>query len=263
MVNGRVSNDGNTFFLGFAGFVSALNQLNTDIANIKANLSSVKPSLTSIDTNDCVNSKSSIELLPDGTTANASLTLSYTDPTPASPVGTTLASSFASVLGNAPTTGTIAYGLYSMTTGVCQSIPGLVTTITNIENQMTTFTTSLSSVTVNVETISNQTIANDQSLTTTFLSLGSIVNSLKSVLLAFFSVMFVSVIITGIGMVLAWVLKKTNMKWVLTMGCVLLGFATFLGFIVGTLMSATLVGSYLTCGTLQQVVSTPSILNRN
>jgi len=130
LLNGNVTLNGSSFFVGLNQFSTQIVNLNTNLTNINNNFSSLTNAAMTNANTALTNTLANIKAIPSaGFTA---LPLSYSNPINSAAPGGTDASTFPAILGTYTTSNTLVWILY-------QAVSEINTFVTGIQSSASTF----------------------------------------------------------------------------------------------------------------------------
>lgn len=134
LLNGNVTLNGSSFFVGLNQFNSQMTTLNANLNNLNGNFTSLSNTAMNDSVTAMTTTLTDIQKIATGV-VGGTLTLSYLSPIN-SPNGTTDTSTFNSILGDSSTSGTLIYILYQAVSGIRTFVTGVQTSATNFGGQI-------------------------------------------------------------------------------------------------------------------------------
>lgn len=204
-LHGNITGDGEHYFLGTTGIVEQLAIVEATVTALANNLTTnARPPMQSLK-NKATTVKSQLEVLASGN-SNTSFSLTYTDPTSRSSLGTQINSSLGGLLGNPAVSGSLCGTLYS---GV-STLDGLLTTGINALDSFnsTALTNSIGAITSSAKNMSDGIVAMDANVSETVSQLQGYVSGLEVLLVLFYLALFATIALTIVFLVLSQVLCK-------------------------------------------------------
>jgi prefoldin subunit 5 len=242
LLNGNVTSDNSSFFIGTNTLVTALENFNNSINHIISNFSALQANITLVQAN-CSSAQTALEVLSDGSSTNVSFSLNYIRPTYLS--SSLVASSFGAILGVPSDNTTMRGAMYA----IVASISDAMTTMTNI---ITTLSSTSSSIQSNIQS-AGDSMANysaiisgvDADLSITF----------NIAFLAYYGTVMGMSILAIVGVIMMACLNKLGCRHIMYGACVIILIITIFGFLLSFLLSFTIPILYMGCSVLNPVLS--------
>lgn len=263
ILNGNVTLDGSSFFVGLNQFYTQLGNLNTNLTSINNTMANLQPSssnMTSI-TNSATTALTNIAMIPNNVNSGGNMpAIAYSTPFNSASPTSTINSIFPNILGSS-TTGGYVGGLYA-------AVNSAKTTITSISNSASNFVSEASNyqsgITQLQSTLSNFTNLikdTDNSFYST-LSSGS---TNTNYVLTGMKVLYASTIAVAslmlLGVLLISFCDKINCRYLLYFACFILFWIGFLGFALSILFSLLTPTVYYSCQFMSYSLSSSANFN--
>jgi len=251
LLNGNVTLNGSSFWVGLNQFVTQIVNLNGNLTNISNNFTSLSNAGMTASTTALTNALTAIKNIPQ--VGGAALSLAYTSPiTGAS--GTDV-STFPAILGTYDTAGTLVYAMYQAVSGINTFVTGIQSSATTFTSQIGTIGSSVSSIQSSLNSMISSISSMDSSLGT-YLSYTNYPSQYGTMALSiFFAVMIGFSSLALFGALLTVCCRKYGCRHLMYFSCLFLFIAALIGFILSTLFSVLVPALTWTCSYLSYTLS--------
>lgn len=260
ILNGNITQDGSTFFIGLTPLSTKLVDLRNNVTDIIGNLTGTVQSGSANVAAACVSSKTGLETVAD-TTANTSYAGTYTSPTPGSPA--TLPSGFATVLGD-PTQSSTAIGImYTVFEQLRSTFDNLSTQTSSLSGATASIQSGIDGV---VTTLSNFTTIisdADTSIGSTAGTADTYLEYLKYGFLGFYGAGIGIAVLGLLGVVIMSCFDKPGCRYLVYFSCVIMFILCIVGFLISFFMSLIIPVLYLVCSTINTATASSAAFVSN
>ena len=249
MLNGNVTQDGSSFFVGLYQLNQQLGFLKSNLTTINstmANLQSSSANMTAVST-AATNALTNIAKIPNNVNAGGNMTaITYNTPFNAASTTGTITSTFPSVLGSS-TTGGIVGSLYTTTTAVNNAISAIATAAGNFVAQATTFSTSVAALQTTISNFTSFMSSADSSFGNSLATANSNTNYVLLGVKVLYGLAIGLSSLMLLGALLVAFCDKTGCRHLVYVSCFFLFFLGVLGFALSTLFSVVVPAVYFGC----------------
>jgi hypothetical protein len=235
LLNGNVTLDGSSFFVGLNQFNTQMTTLGNNLANLQGNFSSLTNASMTASITTLTNTLTDIQNIPTG--AGGAISLSYSSLINASPAAPTDISTFNTILGTSTTSGSLIYTLY-------QAVLGIKTFVTGVQTSSTNFNTQIPTIDSNINSTKNSIIGIIDSVTSADNNLGSLLSSFNTPgqygsmgMQIFYGVLIGFSCLALLGALLTVCCDKYGCRYLMYFSCLIFFLGAFIGFFISTLFS--------------------------
>jgi hypothetical protein len=256
IINGNMTADQSSFFIGTATIVNRLADLSgnatTIINDLTGNLSTDVGHIK----NNYSQAQTDLDMLPNGTTANTTFTLNYADPLTG--VGNPYPSGFGTVLGTANNDSTLAGALYQIVSGVGGAMNTLDDALTALSGASGTIVGNIGAAKDQVQTFSDLFVNVDNSVGGIFSTLNEFNPYIKTAFLGFFGAVLGLAVIALLGVIIMACFNKVGCRYLMYFSCVLMTVITILGSLLSFILSFLMPILFLACTVINTGIDTSS-----
>lgn len=244
-MNGNITSDNATFFMGTSTLYTYLLNFKgniTDIINnftagaLQTPLGNVNTNLTSILTG--------LETLANGTTANNSYVLIYTNPVPSAGA---VPSAFPTVLGTPTDASTVVGGLYSTSNTLATAISSILTATASINSVSGTITAGIQTAADAIANFSSIITTTDSGLAVTFGVLNPYLEYVRYAFLGYYGAVIGLSVIALLGLIIMACFDKAGCRHLMYVACIIMLIACIVGFLLSFFLSVIIPILYMTC----------------
>lgn len=246
IVNGNVTTDGNSFFIGVSQIVSTMGSLSTNMNTINTSLANLAGNLTAV-TGHLSTAQNNIQLVPNNAAADGNAVINYNAPIgSSSPSAGSLPSGFPTVLGSSGNGGIIGtlYSKIASASSTLSSIQsganGFTSGAAGLSGSIGTMTTTLNNVQTQINNL-DSSVYNGLNILTTPKSIGTLVINL------IYGIALGLAALALLGVILMTFCDKYKCRYLMYFSCVILFFIGIIGFLVAIIFSIIVPVLYLFC----------------
>lgn len=245
IINGNVTTDGNSFFIGVSNLVSTIGSLNTNMGTINTSLYNLNTSLGTITTH-LTTTQTDIQKVPNNVAADGNAVINYNSPIGTAGSSTPLASGFVSVLGSSGNSGIIGefYSKISSTYSTLNTImggtSGFVSGSGGLTSSIGTMTTTLNNVQTQINDLDGS-VYSALNILSTPKTIGTLVINL------IYGIALGLAALALLGVILMTFCDKYKCRYLMYFSCVILFFIGIIGFLVAIIFSIIVPVLYLFC----------------
>jgi hypothetical protein len=263
ILNGNVTTDATSFFMG-------LYQLNTQLGNLNSNLTTINNSMSNLKSNSAnmttvttaaSNALTNIAKIPNNVNSGGNMTaIAYNTPLNSASTTGTINSIFPTALGSS-TTGGFVGTAYTTVNGVLSAINAISSAASNFVTEVTNFQSAVSTLRTTVQNFTNYTVSLDSSLYSTLKTVDSQSGNIQ------LGVKLLYGLTIGISscMLLATLLvafcDKVKCRFLIYFSCLLLFFIGVLGFTLSVFFSVMVPTLYFGCQFMTYSLSSSAHFN--
>lgn len=245
LINGNITSDNSTFFMGaktlqnylldFKGNIS--NIINNFTTNLQTDVSNLNGNLTQ--------GKTDIIALPTNTNTNNSYSLIYTNPTASG--GGSVTSSFSQVLGTANASSTLTGILFTIVDQLSTVISAMNTAITSLSSASGTITTGIQSASDSIGGYADLIAGVDIGLTGTFATVSPYLEYLRYAFLGYYGAVIGLSVLALLGAIIMACFDKPGCRHLMYVSCVVMFLICIVGFLLSFLLSVIIPILYMGC----------------
>ena len=263
VINGNVTQDGSSFFLG-------LNQLHTQLGNLNGNMSTINTQMQNIQTGSAnitaVNNAGTQALtdtakIPNNVNSGGNMNaIAYNTPfNSGSPTGT-INSDFPTALGSS-TTGGLVGNLYTTITGVMTSISAISTAAANFVTEVSNFQAAVGSLQTTVQNFTTYMTDLDNSLYTTLQTVDERQGDIHIGVRLVYGLTIGVASVMLLGALLVAFCDKIQCRYLIYVSCVLLFLIGVAGFLLSVIFSLMVPTIYFGCQFMSYSLASSSNFN--
>lgn len=263
LLNGNVTDDNSSFFVG-------LNSISTQLYYLKNNISQIDTAMSNVATNNsnmtnavtaANNAMNAIQAIPlNG--GSGEMALTYSTPLNSASPSTTISSNFPSILGSTTTSG-LVYAAYTIVSSTKAALVAIGAAATNFKNQIGTFNASVASVQNSVLTFANQISSVDATIGSQLTTANTVNTQLTLGIQLFYGITAGFSVLVVIGTLLVVCCDKYSCRYLMYFSCGVLFVIGVVGFIISIVLSITTPTVYFGCQFLTNSLSSSTNFTNN
>jgi hypothetical protein len=253
LLNGNVTSDNSSFFIGASTLVTYLGNFKTNITNIINNFSNnLQTGVNNVQSN-CSSAITNLEILSNGVTHNATYSLIYNTPTTLS--GSSVSSTFGTVLGVPSNSSSMVGAIYTVVTTLYNAMTTMSTAITSLNNANATIMTSIQSASDSIANYSSIISGVDTSLGSTFTTIAPYLNYIRIAFLTYYGLVLGLSVLALLGVIIMACFDKPGCRHLMYVACVIMFIATIVGFLLSFLLSFLIPILYMGCSVITPAIA--------
>jgi len=249
ILNGNVTTDGSSFFVGLNQFYTQLGYLNANLSSINstmANLQSNSSNMTSVSTSAST-ALTNIAKIPNNVDAGGNMTaIAYNTPLNSASPTSTISSVFPAVLGSSTTGGYVGI-LYAAVSAARDTISNISTAAGNFVSQTATLQTTVTTLQSTIKNFTNFITSIDSSFYTTLSTASTDTNYVLTGVKILYAATIAMASLMLLGVLLVSFCDKTNCRYLIYITCFFLFLLGFLGFVLSIVFSILTPAVYFGC----------------
>lgn len=265
ILNGNVTLDGTSFFVGLNQFYTQLGNLNTNLTSINNTMANLLPNssnMTSIN-NAATTALTNIAMIPNNVNSGGNMTaIAYNTPLNSVSPSSTINSIFPSVLGSSNTGGYVG-ALYTAVNSAKIAISDISTAANNFVSEASNFQSGIAQFQSTILNFTNTMKDIDNSFHTTLSTGSTNVNYVMTGIKVLYAVTIAIASLMLLGVLLVSFCDKINCRYLLYFACFILFWIGFLGFALSIFFSVLTPVVYFGCQYMSYSLSSSTNFNSN
>lgn len=263
ILNGNVTLNSSSFFVGLNQFYTQLGYLNTNLTSINNTMANLQPSSSNMTTitTAATNSLTDIAKIPNNVNSGGNMTaIAYNTPFNSASPSSTINSIFPSVLGSS-TTGGYVGTLYTAVSSAKDAITAISNSASNFTSQASNFQSGISTLQSTILNFTNFIKDTDSSFYTTLSTGSTNVNYVMAGIKVLYAATIAVASLMLLGALLVSFCDKINCRYLLYFTCFVLFWIGFLGFALSIAFSLLTPAVYFGCQYMTYSLSSSANFN--
>ena len=263
ILNGNVTTDGSSFFVGLNQLYTQLGYLSTNLSSINTTMSNLQPNSSNITAvnSAATNALTDIAKIPNNANAGGNMAaILYGTPLNSAVTNSSINSAFPAALGSS-TTGGYVGSLYTAVSAAMNTIANISTSADNFISQTNTLQSSLASLQSTVKNFTNFILSTDSSFFTSLSTASSDSNYLLTGAKVLYTATIAMASLMLLGALLVSFCDKTNCRYLIYVTCFFLFLLGLLGFTLSIVLSVLTPAVYFGCQYMNFSLNSPANFN--